>query len=186
MNTVERMQYDAVIEERDELRRECVRLQAENTTLLARVRAERAAAEEAIEQLAAAEALNAEAAAAGPIVDQRIKELDAELASAQQAIKTYIAGLSVLSAERDRYKRKLADMQDDAVAAYIDHADGMAACIEERRLEPQPSETELERRAWELFARAAGGGGDLSATDSFWTAARWIACRDERRKAGDT
>ena len=114
---------------------------------------------------------------------ERLKQ---ELASAQGAIKTYIAGLGVLSAERDRYKRKLADMEDDAVAAYIDHADGVAACIEERRSE-QPAETELERKAWELFAAAmASGARDISPEQSFVTAWLWIGFRDQRRKAVTT
>ena len=114
------------------------------------------------------------------------ERLQAELASAQGAIKTYIAGLGELSAERDSYKRKLADMQDDAVAAYIDHADGVAARIEEQRSE-QPAGTELERRAWELFAAAmASGARDISPEQSFVTAWLLNDVRDQRRNAVNT
>lgn len=138
--------------------------------------------------LAAAEALNAQAAA-GPIMDDRIKELEQQLADAQGAIKTYIAGLGELSAERDRYKREFEEahlecrnlrnqmrqVQADAVAAYI----------EEHGPDPQPEETALERRAWELFTAAmATEDSDITPERSFSTAAQWMAHRDKRRKAG--
>lgn len=61
MSTVERVHYNMMMQKLDDARRECERLR---------------------EQLAAAEALNAEAANAGPIVDERIKELEAQLAVA--------------------------------------------------------------------------------------------------------
>lgn len=144
-----------------------------------------------LHELGAAEALNAEAAKAGPIVDDRIKELEAALVESRQAcvslsnaLSGHIAVISELSAERDRYKREFEEshlqcrnLRNQMRQA---QADAVAAYIEEHGPDPQPAETELERRAWELFVRQPY----VTADESFRHAIEWMAHRDDRRKAG--
>lgn len=50
----------------------------------------------------------------------------------------------------------------------------------------QPPETELERRAWELYASAMAAENDISPPVSFSAAANWMAYRDEFRRDGAT
>ena len=116
------------------------------------------------QHFAAADALNAEAAKAGPIVDARIKELEAKLA--------------VSNTRRHEQAAEIEQLLRDLAAERTAPA---TAPTEQRE------ETELERRAWELFVAAmAANDGYLRPEKSFVGATQWMAHRDERRKAGAT
>jgi len=52
--------------------------------------------------------------------------------------------------------------------------------------EKQPEESELERRAWELYVAAVASGTDMSPELSFIEAGEWVYYREQRRKAGGT
>ena len=115
------------------------------------------------QQLAAAEALTAEAAKAGPIVDARIRELEGKLAVS-------LARRHEQAAEIEQLRRDLAASRE---------AGGVLA-------DEQPEESELEQRAWELFRTAMSGDADITPPNAFLFAESWMAYRDDRRKAGGT
>lgn len=89
MSTIDRLQYDAAIEERDKALRECERL----TRQLEECRLDINALQD---QLSWARSWFHKYCAAVR-----------ENADAQSAIKTYLDAVGELSAERDRYKREL-------------------------------------------------------------------------------
>jgi len=114
------------------------------------------------------------------------ERLQVELTSAQGAIKTYIAGLGELSAERDSYKREFEEAhlecrnlrnQMRQVAA-----NAVAEYIKENGPDPQPAESELERKAWEVFSQIP----DVTIDESFYKASQWMYYRQQQRKAGAT
>ena len=70
--------------------------------------------------------------------------------------------------QRDKALAELARLQQSPAAA--DHFAGASKMVE----------SELERKAWELFCRSA----DRSTHDSFDDATRFLAERDRRRTAG--
>jgi len=49
-----------------------------------------------------------------------------------------------------------------------------------------PAESELERRAWELYVSSVASGIDMSPELSFIEAGEWVYYREQRRKAGGT
>lgn len=142
MSAIERIKFDAVMAERDAARAECERLR---------------------DELAALEALNAEAAKAGPIVDERIKELEGKLV--------------VLLIRRQEQAAEIEQLRRDLAA---EREAGGGPAVE------QPEESELERRAWELFASAMSADAGITPPNSFWFAESWMAHRDDLRKAGAT
>lgn len=113
------------------------------------------------QELAAAEWLNAEAEKAGPIVDERIRDFERQLAVANARRREQFAELEEL-------RRALAAERESSVVTT-----GLVAT-------EQPEESELERRAWEMHSHILG----LTAAESFYQAGQWMALRDQRRKAG--
>lgn len=199
MSAIDRAILDAVMGDRDAARAECQRLRQQLAAAEALVEGAAEAGailDERIKELegklAAAEALNAEAAAAGPIVDERIKELELQLIESRQngvnlgaALSVHVARSAQQFAEIEQLRELNEDLNYELQKLRLQ---AMAAFSSANHLDlhddDRPQETELEQRAWALFAAAMSAETDISPQLSFSFAAQWMTHRDDLRKAG--
>ena len=196
MSATDRAILDAAMGDRDAARAECKRLRQQLAAAEALVEGAAEAGailDERIKELegklAAAEALNAEATKAGLIVDERIEKLQSQLIESRQsgvnlgaALAVHVARSTQQAAEIERLRQlnedlnhELQELRPQAMAAF-DRANHL-----DLRDDVRPQESELERRAWELFVSSMSGNADITPGQSFRDASHWMAYRDQRR-----
>lgn len=114
--------------------------------------------------LAVAESMDAQSS-------EKIKELEAKITDRDGSLAVLACEAAALRQLNMDLHQELQRLRHQAMAAF-DHATHLDL--------RDDGESELERKAWELFSQIP----NLTIDDSFYKAGQWMYCRDQKRKAG--